>query len=163
VSWAGRRAVFETMALDDPTVTNLVPDARPLPERAGKYRIVGRIGQGGMGVVYRAVDDDLGRTVALKFIPPDLGDDSNASPRFLREARAASALDHPNIGTIFGVEETADGRLFIVMAYYEGRDLSHRMKDELQPLSPGEALSIAIQVARGEGGVLVSPRLVCWH
>jgi serine/threonine-protein kinase len=137
------------MAADDPTVTNWPSDVQGPPSRAGKYRIVGRIGQGGMGIVYRAVDEDLGRTVALKFLPPELGHDSNEAQRFLREARAASALDHVNIGTIFGVEETSDRRRFIVMAYYEGRDLGARMRDQAQPLSPAEALGIAIQVARG--------------
>src|SRR5262249_3297911 len=117
--------------------------------RAGKYRIVDRVGQGGMGVVYRAVDDDLGRTVALKFIPPELIDQSSAEQRFLREARAASALDHVNIGTIFGVEETDDPRRFIVMAFYEGQNLSQRIKDQANPLAPDEAISIATQVARG--------------
>lgn len=131
---------------DDPTHTRLPPAS---PERAGKYRIVGRIGQGGMGVVYRAVDEDLGRTVALKFIPAELGADSQAAQRFMREARAASTLDHPNIGTIFGVEETDDGRRFIVMAFYEGRSLYQRISDQTHPLTPGEALSIAVQVARG--------------
>lgn len=134
---------------DEPTYKELPSQLPALPSHAGKYRIVGRIGQGGMGVVYRGIDDDLGRTVALKFLPPDLGEDSLGAQRFQREARAASALDHVNIGTIFGVEETADHRRFIVMAYYEGRDLSDRIRDESQPLSPGEAISIAIQVARG--------------
>jgi eukaryotic-like serine/threonine-protein kinase len=134
---------------DEPTYKELPSEVPALPSRAGKYRIVGRIGQGGMGVVYRGIDDDLGRTVALKFLPPDLGEDSLGAQRFQREARAASALDHVNIGTIFGVEETADHRRFIVMAYYEGRDLSDRVRDESQPLSPGEAISITIQVARG--------------
>src|SRR6185369_4103186 len=68
---------------------------------------------------------------------------------FLREARAASALDHINIGTIFGVEETDDHRRFIVMAFYEGQSLSDRMRDNSRPVSPGEALSIGIQIARG--------------
>src|SRR5438445_427552 len=111
------------MAPENPTVTSLPVDTWALPERVGKYRIAGRIGQGGMGIVYRAVDQDLGRTVALKFLPPELREDSGASERFLREARAASALDHPNIGTIYGVEDTPDRRRFIVMAYYEGHDL----------------------------------------
>lgn len=137
------------MAEDDPTLTQISATVPLLPARAGKYRIVGRVGQGGMGLVYRGVDDDLGRTVALKFLPPEFGDNSEAVQRFLREARAASALDHPNIGTIFGVEETSDHRRFIVMAYYEGRNLSERMKDTTQPLLGAEAISIAIQIARG--------------
>ncbi len=148
VSLADCQQVF-TMASEDPTILNLPSNKQALPARAGKYTIVGRIGQGGMGVVYRAVDDDLGRTVALKFLPPDSDDSSHAEQRFLREARAASALDHVNIGTIFGVEETEDRRRFIVMAYYEGQNLSERIEDEAHPLSPSEALSVAIQVARG--------------
>ena len=133
----------------DATVTQTIPaEANPV-SRAGKYRITGRIGQGGMGVVYRAVDDDLGRTVALKFIPPELAANPTAEQRFLREARAASVLDHPNIGTIFGVEETNDRRRFIVMAYYEGRNLRQRIDDEANPLTPREALAIGVQVAGG--------------
>lgn len=137
------------MAPDDQTVTNLPLDLREDAQDTGKYRILGRIGRGGMGVVYRALDQDLQRTVALKFLPEVVADSSIAAQRFLREARAASALDHVNIGTIFGVEETHDHRRFIVMAYYEGRNLSDRMEDEANPLSTGEAMSIAIQVARG--------------
>jgi tetratricopeptide (TPR) repeat protein len=134
---------------DDPTVTHGWSEFPSLPPRAGKYRIVGRIGHGGMGVVYRGVDDDLGRSVALKFVPGELSSNPTAEQRFLREARAASALDHVNIGTIFGVEETEDHRRFIVMAYYEGHNLSQRMKDDAHPLAPDEAIGIAVQVARG--------------
>jgi eukaryotic-like serine/threonine-protein kinase len=137
------------MAENDPTLTTLGASSQALPSRAGKYRIVGKVGQGGMGVVYRAIDDDLGRAVALKFIPSEFGGDSDAAQRFLREARAASALDHVNIGTIFGVEETDDGRPFIVMAYYEGQDLSARLRDDSRPIDVSEAVSIAVQVARG--------------
>jgi serine/threonine-protein kinase len=137
------------MGEDDPTVTHGWSDLPTLPPRAGKYQIVGRVGRGGMGVVYRGIDDDLGRIVALKFIPPDIADNPMAEHRFLREARAASALDHVNIGTIFGVEETDDHRRFIVMAYYEGQNLSQRMKDEAHPLTPDEAIGIAVQVAMG--------------
>lgn len=137
------------MEPDDRTLTNVRLAGGPLPSHAGKYRIVGHIGQGGMGVVFRAVDDDLGRQVALKFIPPHLASDDEMEQRFLREARAASALDHVNIGTIFGVEETADNRRFIVMAYYEGQNLVERQNDASKPLESDEALSIAIQVARG--------------
>jgi tetratricopeptide (TPR) repeat protein len=136
------------MQSDDRTLTSFGTDQQLLPQRAGKYRIVGRIGQGGMGVVYRAVDDDLGRMVALKFIPPHLAADPVMEQRFLREARAASALDHVNIGTIFGVEET-DGRRFIVMAYYEGQNLSQRTADAERPIDIPESIAIATQIARG--------------
>jgi serine/threonine protein kinase len=89
------------------------------------YRIDGRLGQGGMGVVYRATYLKLLRPVALKFMPADVTADRDASERFPREARAASALDHVNVGTIFGVERAPDGRQFIVMACYQGETLAH--------------------------------------
>ncbi len=133
---------------DDATLPSMTVETTAV-WRAGKYRITGRIGQGGMGVVYRAIDDDLGRTVALKFIPPELQANATAEQRFLREARSASALDHPNIGTIFGVEETIDGRRFIVMAYYEGQNLNERIYDETNPLTRREALAIGLQAAAG--------------
>jgi len=89
--------------------------------------------------VLRAADEDLGRTVALKFIPPGMHR-AGAEERFPREARAASALDHVNIGTIFGIEETDDGRRFITMAYYEGVSLADRLGDGVCPMAPAEAL-----------------------
>ncbi|MBV9086059.1 MAG: protein kinase, partial [Acidobacteriaceae bacterium] len=116
-------------------------------ERIGNYQITGLIGAGGMGVVYKAVDLKLERTVALKFLPHELSFDANEKKRFLQEARAASALDHSNIGVIHGVEESADGRLFIVMAYYEGGTLTHRVV--VGALPPSQAVDIAIQVALG--------------
>src|SRR5512137_1353539 len=92
------------------------------------YRILEKLGEGGMGVVYKAEDTTLGRTVALKFLPPDLTRDVAAKERFIREARAASALDHPNICTIHEVSQTEDGQTFIAMAYYEGEDLKRRIE-----------------------------------
>src|SRR5262245_43383341 len=85
-----------------------------------RYRILGLVGSGGIGIVYRAEDSLLGRTVALKFLPPMLTPSPRAKARFLNEARAASALDHPNICTIYEVGETAEGQLYLAMAYYEG-------------------------------------------
>ncbi|HEY0781510.1 MAG TPA: protein kinase, partial [Thermoanaerobaculia bacterium] len=111
------------------------------------YRLVERLGQGGMGVVYRAVDVKLLRTVALKFLPPDLTRDPEAKERFLKEARAASALDHPNICTIHEVGETDDGQLFLSMACYEGETLQRRI--ERGPLPIEEAVEVAKQVAAG--------------
>ena len=75
-----------------------------------------------MGVVYTAQDPRLDRQVAIKILPPDLTRDDTAKRRFLQEAKAASALDHPNICTIFEINETDDGQLYLVMAYYEGGD-----------------------------------------
>ena len=87
------------------------------------YRIVELLGAGGMGVVYKAEDTRLKRSVALKFLPLALVQDRDAKERLVHEAQAASALDHPNICTIHEIDETADGQLFLAMAYYEGETL----------------------------------------
>lgn len=111
------------------------------------YRIVEKLGGGGMGVVYRAEDTRLGRIVALKFLPPELSRDPEARARFEVEARSASALDHANICTIYDIDETGDGRLFLAMAYYEGETLEARLARGALEL--GEAVRIAAQVAAG--------------
>lgn len=118
-------------------------------EIVGKnYEILDLAGVGGMGVVYRARDLRLQRTVALKFLPSQINASQKDKQRFLNEARTASALDHPNIGVIHGVEETADGRAFIVMAFYEGESLADRIH-RVVALPPAEAVDIATQVACG--------------
>ncbi|HEU5352349.1 MAG TPA: protein kinase [Terracidiphilus sp.] len=114
---------------------------------AGNYRILAEAGSGGMGVVYRALDLRLNRTVALKFLPPDLESGVKDKERFLREARTASSLDHPNIGVIHGVEETPDGSTFIVMAFYEGSTIAQRMREG--PIPAHQAIDIVSQVATG--------------
>ncbi|MCX6631217.1 MAG: protein kinase [Candidatus Solibacter sp.] len=111
------------------------------------YEIVRKLGAGGMGVVYMALDTKLARPVALKFLPPQIGGEGVLRERFLQEARAASALDHPNIGAIYGIEDSPDGQMFIVMAYYAGETLSERIKRGAVPLS--QALDVAIQIAQG--------------
>jgi serine/threonine-protein kinase len=100
-----------------------------------------------MGVVYKAEDTKLRRTVALKFLPPDLTRDTEAKSRFIHEAQAASALDHPNICNIHEIDETADGRLFMCMACYDGETLQEKIARG--PIEIEEATSIAVQIAQG--------------
>ncbi len=116
-------------------------------DRLGNYQILGLAGAGGMGMVYRALDTKLQRLVALKFLPDQVAASKTDKQRFLREARTASSLDHPNIGVIHGIEETADGRTYIVMAFYEGETLARKIS--AGPLPLGDAVDIAIQTARG--------------
>jgi eukaryotic-like serine/threonine-protein kinase len=116
-------------------------------ERVANYQILGKLGAGGMGVVYKALDVKLQRTVALKFLPPDLNVSEKDRERFLKEARTASSLDHPHIGVIHGIEETPDGRSFIVMAFYDGESLAQKIRRS--PLPFREAVDIAIQIAEG--------------
>jgi len=111
------------------------------------YRIVEKLGEGGMGVVYKAEDTRLHRPVAIKFLPADLTRDPIAKQRFIQEAQSASALDHPNICTIYEFNETEDGQLYMVMAYYEGEALSKKIDRGALLLS--EAVDIAIQIAEG--------------
>jgi serine/threonine protein kinase/tetratricopeptide (TPR) repeat protein len=111
------------------------------------YEILGIVGAGGMGVVYRSRDIKLQRIVALKFLPSFLNDDQREREYFLSEARMASSLDHPNIGVIHGIEETPDGRTFIVMAFYDGLSLAQKMNGA--PLNTLEAVDIASQIALG--------------
>jgi dienelactone hydrolase len=116
-------------------------------ETISHYRVVELLGAGGMGEVFKAEDTKLKRPVALKFLPLGLTQDRDAKQRLLHEAQAASTLDHPNICTIYEIEETPEGRLFVAMAYYEGRTLRDRLVGE--PLTVHEALTIVTHVARG--------------
>jgi eukaryotic-like serine/threonine-protein kinase len=124
---------------------------RPLAvdEQVGGYKILGTAGVGGMGIVYKALDLKLNRIVALKFLPNELNAASRDKERFLQEARTASALDHTNIGAIHGLEETAEGQTFIVMAYYEGLTLAEKIRRG--PMAPKEAVSIMEQLVHGLG------------
>ncbi len=117
------------------------------PERVGRYRIGGRVSDGGMGVVYHAVDEELGRTVALKFLQARYHADDSAGKRFRREARIVAGLEHPNICTIHEIGESADGRLYIAMPLYDGETLAERI--DRGPLAVDDAVQVAAQVARG--------------
>jgi serine/threonine protein kinase len=113
---------------------------------AGKYKVLQKLGEGGMGIVYKAKDSRLDRTVALKFLSPDLIKDKEAKKRFIQEAKAAAALEHPNICTVYEVDE-AEEQTFIAMSYIEGQSLKDKLKDG--PLDVDEAMDIVLQVAAG--------------
>jgi serine/threonine protein kinase len=125
-------------------------NARPTddadPERLAHFRILGRLGRGGMGLVYRAEDEKLQRVVARKVLPPAFEADRDRRARFLREARAAAAVAHPNIASVHEIGE-ADGRVFIAMELVEGRTLRAILADG--PLAIPDAVRIATQIARG--------------
>ncbi|MBW1915599.1 MAG: protein kinase [Deltaproteobacteria bacterium] len=111
------------------------------------YKILEKLGEGGMGVVYKAEDTKLKRTVALKFLPPELTRDKEAKDRFIHEARAAAGLDHNNICAVHEIDETKDGQMYIAMACYEGETLKEKI--EKGPLKIDLSLDFAIQIAEG--------------
>ena len=111
------------------------------------YKILEKLGGGGMGVVYKAQDTNLDRTVALKFLPPHLLADKEAEQRFISEAKSASSLDHPNICTIHDISKTEDDQFYIVMGYYIGETLKKKLDDG--PIEIDTAINYAIQIAAG--------------
>jgi TolB-like protein/Tfp pilus assembly protein PilF/predicted Ser/Thr protein kinase len=130
------------------TKTLITPGQKLAPGSiyAERYEIIEELGRGGMGIVYKAIDNKLKRTIALKFLPPEWTYDVQAKERFAREAQAAAALDHPHICTVHEIDE-AEGRMFISMAYVEGESLKTRI--ERGPLKLDEVMDIGLQVAEG--------------
>jgi serine/threonine protein kinase/Tfp pilus assembly protein PilF len=123
-------------------------ESKMIGQTISHYRIIEKLGEGGMGVVYKAQDLKLDRFVALKFLPPHLTSSEEEKQRFIHEAKATSTLEHNNICNIHEIDETEDGQLFISMAYYEGETLKMKIEPG-QLLSIDEILNIAIQIANG--------------
>ena len=142
----GYRFIAAVEWVQQERVSEGVPRVAGIPQTISHYRILEKLGEGGMGVVYKAEDSKLQRTVALKFLPSHGLEDEEHRARFQREAQAAAALDHPNICTVYEIDE-AQGQTFLAMPYLEGSTVRQKVKQ--RPLKLTEALEIAIEAGEG--------------
>jgi len=126
---------------------NIVNTNNLIGETVSHYQIISLLGTGAMGLVYKAKDLKLNRFVALKFLHPELEIDDQKKQLLIKEAHAISALDHPNICTIYEIDQTEDGRLFIAIAYYEGETLKDKILNG--PLNETETVKIIEQIVQG--------------
>jgi len=137
-----------TAKLARAVVTSAAPRSTMAPgQTVSQYELIEQMGGGGMGIVFKALDRRLGRSVALKFLPSDVSLEDEMGARFLREAKVVASLDHPNVCSVLEVEQLDDGQLFMVMPWYEGETL--KQKIVRGPLAVDEAVDYASQVARG--------------
>jgi eukaryotic-like serine/threonine-protein kinase len=137
------------MTLQAARTLQLARSARPLVAPGlNRYHVLAELGRGGMGIVYKGLDTKLHRFVAIKVLPEECSRDEVARERFMHEARAASAIDHPNVCTIHDIGSTREGQRYIVMAYYEGETLKARL-ERSDLLETGEIVDIATQICRG--------------
>ncbi len=143
----GPEWIAEEQAEASPAEASTIDPHQIIGQTVSHYQVHDKLGGGGMGVVYRAEETQLGRTVALKILPPYLSADDDAKMRFIQEAKAASALDHTNICTIYEIGETGAGQLFIAMAFYDGETL--KKKIARGPLPLDKALDYAAQMTHG--------------
>ncbi|MEX0322260.1 MAG: FG-GAP-like repeat-containing protein [Puniceicoccaceae bacterium] len=146
--WPSLKSFKDTPSiLDDWLGTGLDPNANDslTGKTISHFKILEPVGRGGMGVVYKAHDHMLERTVALKFLPPAMGADSNAKERFIREAKVACEIDHPNIATVHEIGETEDGQMFIAMGYYQGESLKQRI--DQGSINTKESINLVRQLA----------------
>jgi serine/threonine protein kinase len=148
--WPALRSLNENISqieslLEPVTEEETIVDDSLIGKDVSHFHIMESIGRGGMGMVYKAHDENLDRYVALKFLPPSVGADPSSKKRFIKEAKTASALDHSNIATVHEIGETDDHQMYIAMAYYEGQSLKDLIEQE--PLQKNQAIDHAIQLA----------------
>jgi len=149
VEWLGSdESAREASPKADPKTVRVQPESGLIGKKVSHYRVLQIIGGGGMGMVYKAEDLKLGRRVALKFLPEELADDPAVLRRFRREARTASSLNHPNICTVYEIEEY-EGQPFIVMELLEGETLRDRLASETKVITLDQLLDIALQTCDG--------------